>query len=58
MTASFLEIPHQYPAWIQTKVVDNKYQITDINENISPYTTDQINRFVKQIQNKVPNGSL
>ena len=58
MAAQLVELSQKFPAWIQTRVVDNKYQITDINENISPYTTDQITCYVKQIQNKVPNGFL
>ena len=58
MAASFTHLSDHFPEWIQTSIVDDVHKITSINENISPYTTNQIMYCAQKIQSIVPNGSL
>ena len=58
MAASSTNLSNYFPEWIQTSIVDNVHKITSINENISPYTNDQIMYGAQKIQSKVPNGYL
>ena len=56
MAASSTHLANYFPEWIQTSIVDNVHKITSINENISPYTNDQIMFCVQKIQSIVSNG--
>ena len=56
MAASFKFLAEIFPDWIQTSIVDNVHKITSINENISPYTNNQIMFCAEKIQSIVPNG--
>ena len=56
MAASSNYLAMNFPQWIQTSIVDDVLKITSFNENISPYTTNQIMMCVQKIKNKVPNG--
>ena len=58
MAASFKFLSEIFPDWIQTSIVDNVHKITSINENISPYTNNQIMYCAETIQSIVPNGHL
>ena len=58
MAASFKFLAEIFPDWIQTSIVDNVHKITSINENISPYTNNQIMSCAEKIQSIVPNGHL
>ena len=55
MAASSTHLANYFPEWIQTSIVDNVHKITSINENISPYTHDQIMLCVQKIQSIVSN---
>ena len=56
MAASSKYLAKIFPDWIQTSIVDNVHKITSINENISPYTDNQIMYCAEKIQSIVPNG--
>ena len=56
MAASSTHLANYFPEWIQTSIVDNVHKITSINENISPYTNDQIMFCVQKVQSIVSNG--
>jgi len=58
MAASSKYLAKIFPDWIQTSIVDNVRKITSINENISPYTNNQIMYCAEKIQSIVPNGHL
>ena len=55
MAASFTHLANHFSEWIQTIIVDNVHKITSTNENISPYTNDQIMYCVQKVQSIVPN---
>ena len=56
MAASSNYLAKNFPQWIQTSIVDDVLKITSFNENISPFTTNQIMMFHKKSKVKSQTG--